>query len=207
MDLEKIYTKVSKMGGDAKERLMEMFFSEGGAILFGRFVLTSGRESDYYINVKRLSTNPEALRLIAELMAEEAERAGISFDRVAGPELGAVPIATALALKTGKPLLVVRKKPKGGHGTGGSQIEGGEVNPGDRVLLVEDVTTTGGGSVLRAAEVLENAGGAEVVAISVVVDREEGAEDKIVEKYRFIPPLVRVSELFARRDSWEARGG
>ncbi|ASI99215.1 orotate phosphoribosyltransferase [Thermococcus celer] len=185
--------------GDAKERLMEMFFSEG-AILFGRFVLTSGRESDYYINVKRLSTNPEALRLIAELMAEEAERAGISFDRVAGPELGAVPIATALALKTGKPLLVVRKKPKG-HGTG-SQIEG-EVNPGDRVLLVEDVTTTGG-SVLRAAEVLENAG-AEVVAISVVVDREEGAEDKIVEKYRFIP-LVRVSELFARRDSWEARG-
>ncbi len=184
---------------------MEMFFSEGGAILFGRFVLTSGRESDYYINVKRLSTNPEALRLIAELMAEEAERAGISFDRVAGPELGgAVPIATALALKTGKPLLVVRKKPKG-HGTG-SQIEGGEVNPGDRVLLVEDVTTTGGGSVLRAAEVLENAGGAEVVAISVVVDREEGAEDKIVEKYRFIPPLVRVSELFARRDSWEARG-
>ncbi|ASJ05385.1 orotate phosphoribosyltransferase [Thermococcus barossii] len=179
---------------NGKTRLIDMFFSEG-AVLFGRFVLTSGRESDYYINVKKLSTNPRALRIIASLMAEKARALGIEFDRVAGPELGAVPIATALSLETGKPLVIVRKKPKG-HGTG-SQIEG-EVSPGDRILLVEDVTTTGG-SVLRAAEVLENAG-AEIVAISVVVDREEGAAKRIGEKYRFIP-LVTVSELFARRRS------
>ncbi len=180
--------------GDMKGQLIDMFFSEG-AILFGRFILTSGRESEYYINVKKLSTNPEALRIIARLMAEKAKTLGIEFDRVAGPELGAVPIATALALETGKPLVIVRKKPKG-HGTG-SQIEG-EVKPGDRILLVEDVTTTGG-SVLRAAEVLENAG-AEIAAISVVVDREEGAGERIEKKYRFIP-LVTVSELFARRNS------
>ncbi|NJE02463.1 orotate phosphoribosyltransferase [Thermococcus sp. JdF3] len=179
---------------DMKGQLVDMFFSEG-AVLFGRFVLTSGRESDYYINVKKLSTNPGALKIIARLMAGKAGALGIEFDRVAGPELGAVPIATALSLETGKPLVIVRKKPKG-HGTG-SQIEG-EVSPGDRILLVEDVTTTGG-SVLRAAEVLEKAG-AEIVAISVVVDREEGAAERIGERYRFIP-LVTVSELFARRDS------
>ena len=175
-----------------REELIEAFFSEG-AILFGRFVLTSGKESDYYINVKKLSTNPRALKLIARLMAKKAKEAGVEFDRVAGPELGAVPIATALALETGKPLVIVRKKPKG-HGTG-SQIEG-EVKPGERILLVEDVTTTGG-SVLRAAEVLEKLG-AKIAAISVVVDREEGAEEKIGSRYRFIP-LVRVSELFEGR--------
>ncbi len=175
-----------------KEKLIEMFFEEE-AILFGRFVLTSGKESNYYINVKNLITNPEALKLIAEMVEEKAKAVGLAFDKVAGPELGAVPIATAVALKTGKGLLIVRKKPKG-HGTG-RQIEG-KVEPGERVLLVEDVTTTGG-SVLRAAEVLERVG-ADVVGISVVVDREEGAEEAIGKGYPFLP-LITVSELFAYR--------
>ncbi|WP_297499738.1 orotate phosphoribosyltransferase [Thermococcus sp.] len=173
----------------AKERLIKMFFDEG-AVLFGHFVLTSGKESNYYINVKKLTTDPRALRLIAGMMAEMVRE--MDFDRIAGPELGAVPIATALALETGKPLVIVRKKPKG-HGTG-SQIEG-EIKPGDRVLLVEDVTTTGG-SVLRAAEVIEREGG-RVVAIAVVVDREEGASRRIGKRYTFLP-LLRVSEILGR---------
>ena len=174
---------------DKKGMLIKAFLKEG-AILFGRFVLTSGKESDYYINVKKLTTNPKALKLIAELIARRMEEAGVKFDRVAGPELGAVPIATALALETGKPLVIVRKKPKG-HGTG-SQIEG-EIKPGERVLLVEDVTTTGG-SVLRAAGVIESLHG-KIAAISVVVDREEGAERAIMERgYPFVP-LIKVSEL------------
>jgi len=180
---------------EKKERLIEAFFREG-AILFGRFVLTSGRESDYYVNVKKLITKPEVLKLIAEMMAEKAEELGIEFDRVAGPELGAVPIATALSLETEKPLLIVRKKPKE-HGTG-SQVEG-EVKPGERVLLVEDVTTTGG-SVLRSAKVLEDMG-AKVSAIFVVVDREEGARENL-EDYLFAP-LVTVSELLA----WKSEDG
>ncbi|WP_054840824.1 orotate phosphoribosyltransferase [Thermococcus peptonophilus] len=180
---------------NSKDELIRLFFDEE-AILFGRFILTSGgKKSDYYINVKKLSTKPHALKLIAKLMAEEAQKRGIAFDRVAGPELGAIPIATALALETEKPLVIVRKKPKGGHGTG-SQLEG-EVKAGDKVLLVEDVTTTGG-SVLKAAEVLEREG-AEIAAVMVVVDREEGAEEAIGAKYTFLP-LVRVSELFARRE-------
>ncbi|ASJ00214.1 orotate phosphoribosyltransferase [Thermococcus gorgonarius] len=172
-----------------RERLIEKMF-EAKAVLFGRFVLASGKESNYYINVKKVVTDPEALKLIARLMAKKAESEGIEFDRVAGPELGAVPIATALSLETGKPLVIVRKKPKG-YGTN-SQIEG-EVREGERILLVEDVTTTGG-SVLKAAKVLESLG-AKIAAISVVVDREEGAEENIRGNgYRFLP-VLRVSEL------------
>ena len=173
------------------EKLIEAFFRER-AVLFGHFVLTSGKESDYYINVKKLITEPEVLGLIARLMKEKAEELGIEFDRVAGPELGAVPIATALSLETGKPLVIVRKKPKG-HGTG-SQVEG-EVKPGDRILLVEDVTTTGG-SVLRSAKVLEELG-ARIAAVFVVVDREEGAAENLKD-YRFVP-LLTVSQLFERK--------
>ncbi len=169
---------------------------DSGAVLFGHFVLASGRESNYYINVKKVVTDPEALELIAELITNLVKKAGVDFDRVAGPELGAVPIATAVSLKTGKPLVIVRKKPKG-YGTG-SQIEG-DVREGDRILLVEDVTTTGG-SVLRAAEVLESLG-AKIAAISVVVDREEGARESIESKgYQFLP-LIKVSELLKRKET------
>ncbi|MDV3103167.1 orotate phosphoribosyltransferase [Thermococcus waiotapuensis] len=178
-----------------KERLIEKMF-EAKAILFGHFVLASGKESNYYINVKKVVTDPEALKLIARLMAEKAQSEGIEFDRVAGPELGAVPIATALSLETGKPLVIVRKKPKD-YGTG-SQVEG-EVREGERILLVEDVTTTGG-SVLNAARVLESLG-AKIAAISVVVDREEGADENIRGNgYRFLP-VLRVSELLGSNSS------
>ncbi len=182
-----------------KEELIRMIFKEN-VIRFGHFILTSGRESDYYIDIKKLITNPRALKLIAELMEEKTRRLNIEFDKIAGPELGAVPIATALALKTGKPLLIIRKKKKE-HGTG-KQIEG-DVNPGDRVLLVEDVTTTGG-SVLRAAKILEE-NGARVAAICVVVDREEGAEDAIGREYTFLP-LVTVGDLFHHSKRLRSRG-
>ncbi len=172
-----------------KEKLIKMIFEEN-VIRFGHFILTSGKESDYYIDIKKLITNPRALKLIAELMEEKTRQLNIEFDKIAGPELGAVPIATALSLNTEKPLLIVRKKKKE-HGTG-KQIEG-EIHAGDRILLVEDVTTTGG-SVLRAAKVLEENGG-KVVAISVVVDREEGAKEMLEKKYLFIP-LITTTELF-----------
>ncbi|WP_456365847.1 orotate phosphoribosyltransferase [Thermococcus sp.] len=177
----------------AKHELIERMLS-GGALLFGRFVLTSGRESDYYINVKKLVTDPGSLALMAEMIEALTAEKGIGFDRVAGPELGAVPIATAVSLRTGKPLVIIRKRPKS-HGTG-SLVEG-EVRKGESVLIVEDVTTTGG-SVLRAAEVIEELGG-KVSAISVVVDRDEGAEGRIRERgYPFLP-LIRASELLEQK--------
>ncbi len=175
--------------GKKKEALIDAFFDRG-ALLFGDFQLASGKRSDYYIDVKRLLTEPKILKLIGELIIEETKGKGEEFDRVAGPELGAVPLATAISLLAGKPLVIVRKRPKG-HGTG-SMIEG-DVNEGERILLVEDVTTTGG-SVLKAAKLLESLGG-KVTVVCTVVDREEGARARISsEGYRFIS-LLRVSEI------------
>ncbi|NPA47654.1 MAG: orotate phosphoribosyltransferase [Thermococci archaeon] len=180
------------MNEENKRRLIEAFI-ERKAILFGDFTLTSGKKSRYYINVKRLITEPEILRLISDMILERTGEMKLKFDRVAGPELGAVPIATAVSLTSGKPLVIIRKKPKG-HGTG-SLIEG-EVEDGDDVLIVEDVTTTGK-SVLRSADVIRSLGG-NVAAICTVVDREEGAEEEIKGRgYRFIS-LLRVSELMER---------
>ncbi|EHR79222.1 orotate phosphoribosyltransferase [Thermococcus litoralis DSM 5473] len=177
-----------------KDQLIEMIFKEK-AIEFGHFILSSGKESDYYINIKKLITNPKALRLIAFLIKAKTEELGLGYDKIAGPELGAVPIAVSLALETEKPILIVRKKKKS-YGTG-RQIEG-VITPGDRVLLVEDVTTTGN-SVLRAAKVLEGEG-AKVVAIMVVVDREEGAKELLSREGYTLIPLVTVGELFEYKE-------
>ena len=139
-----------------------------GAIRFGRFVLASGKESDYYIDMKKAMTNPSILKKISVAMAEMVRGA----DRLAGMELGAIPLVTALALETGIPFLMVRKGKKG-HGTQ-SQVEG-EINEGDKVVVVEDVTTTGK-SPLKAVMAVREEGGV-VDKVVVIVDRQEGAAE------------------------------
>lgn len=149
--------------------LLKNMLIECNAIQFGEFTLTSGKKSNYYIDIKRASTNPAILKEIAMGMAPH-----IDGDRIAGMELGAVPIAAAVALETGKPFVIIRKG-KREHGTG-NQIEG-ELNKGERVVVVEDVATTGG-SVVKSIEILRSAG-AVVEKVVVVVDREEGARENL----------------------------
>lgn len=160
-----------------------------GAVRFGRFTLTSGAESPYYVDVKAATTDPTVLRPIADEMAALADTHG-PFDAVAGMELGAVPIATAVSLATGMPLLVVRKAPKG-HGTG-KRIEGRDP-AGLRVFVVEDVTTTAG-STVECVGVLRDAG-AIVTHASVVVDRESGGDAALQAVDITLLPLARASEL------------
>lgn len=137
-----------------------------GAVRFGDFTLASGAKSDYYVDIKRASTDPSVLKLIGEGFAEHVRGA----QRIAGMELGAVPLATAASLASGVPFLMVRKKPKG-YGTN-SQIEG-MFEPGMEVMVVEDVTTSGGSSA-EAVKVLR-AAGLTVTRVVTVVDRESGA--------------------------------
>ena len=155
----------------------------------GHFVLASGKESDYYVNMKKAITNPEILKTIAELISEKIE--GENIDKIAGPALGAVPIAVASSLNTKIPLLMIRKEKKG-YGTS-KQIEG-ELNTGDNVIVVEDVTTTGG-SLLKAIKVIKDNGGI-VKRAFVVVDREEGASDAFENEGIKLEPLISVSEFF-----------
>lgn len=158
------------------------------AVLHGSFTLRSGKTSSYYIDKYRLTTEPALLGRITEGLAAMAPD---GVDRVAGTALGAVPLATALSLRVGRPAVFVRVDAAKDHGTG-KAIEG-VLNAGDRVLLVEDVVTTGGAS-LTAVELLR-AAGADVAGVIAVVDREEGGSDRFADAGIPFRALFRVSEL------------
>ncbi len=145
---------------------------EVGAIKFGNFVLSSGKRSGVYVDIKTACTHPDILKEISRRMAEKIK--GLDFDRIACIELGGVPLAVALSLEVKKPYAIFRKEKKG-YGLGGDLI--GEIKEGERVVVVEDVTTTGK-SALSVVKRVEERGG-KVVAVLTVVDRGEGAKDVI----------------------------
>ena len=157
-----------------------------GAIRFGTFILASGRTSDYYVDVKRASTRPELLREIAGRMAPHVA----GYQRIAGVELGAIPIATAVALETNLPFLLVRRAAKE-HGTG--KAFEGELLPDDRVVFVEDVVTTGG--TLRAAVERLRGEGASVDRAVAVVDRGEGGSEALAAANVELRSLLRAEDL------------
>ncbi len=157
-----------------------------GALQFGSFTLASGRTSSYYVDIKKAVTRPEILRVIGEAMAPYAAKA----TRIAGVELGAVPIAAAVSLASGKPYLMVRKAAKE-HGT--KKEYEGELAKGDRVLFVEDVVTTGG--TLRGAIERMRSQGAVVDDVVAVVDREEGGKMALAEIIVRLHALVTAKDL------------
>lgn len=161
-----------------------------GALQFGDFVLASGARSNYYIDIKKASTKPEVLRLIADNMAVKMQELGLRPQRVAGVVLGSIPLATALSLRTGIPLLMVRKERKD-HGTG--KLVEGDLHPGDDVLVVEDVITTAASS-MKAIEALRGEG-ANVTRAFSVIDREGGGRENLAGIGVELFSLVKGSEL------------
>ncbi|MFV2102526.1 orotate phosphoribosyltransferase [Micromonospora sp. LOL_024] len=139
------------------------------AVVHGRVVLSSGREADWYVDLRRVTLHHRAAPLVGRVMRELT--ADWSYDAVGGLTLGADPIALAMLHEGGRPLdaFVVRKAGKA-HGLQ-RRIEGPDV-AGCRVLVVEDTSTTGA-SVLTAVEALGEAG-AEIVGVAVIVDRGAG---------------------------------
>ena len=169
---------------------MSQALTNCGALQFGEFTLASGAKSSYYIDIKKASTNPEVLRLIAKLMAENLRNSGLKVDRIAGVVLGSVPLAAALSLATGIPYVMIRKEKKD-HGTG--KLIEGDLNIGDKVLVVEDVITSAGSSI-TAIETLRREG-AVVENVYSVIDRESGGADNLKQIGVSLTPLVRASEL------------
>jgi orotate phosphoribosyltransferase len=146
------------------------------AVVLGRVVLSSGREADYYVDLRRITLDSKAAPLVGRVMLDVT--ADLDYDAVGGLTLGADPVAAAMlhaAAATGRRLdaFVVRKEGKA-HGLQ-RRIEGPDV-AGRRVLAVEDTSTTGG-SVLTAVAALREAG-AEVVGVAVIVER--GAADTVL---------------------------
>ncbi len=163
------------------------------AIKFGEFTLASGKKSKYYIDIKKASTSPRLLKLIARQIKDLLKLHSIQADYIGGVALGGVPIAVAVSLETDIPLIIIRKEEKD-YGTKGVIV--GEPEIGKSVLLVEDVTTTGG-SVLRAIETLRGEGLVTSHVITVV-DREEGASRALGAAGVEFVPLVRLSELLGK---------
>ena len=167
------------MSPDLASRIRE------AALLEGDFVLSSGKRSAFYLDKYLFSTEPALLRDVAVALRE---RLPDGVERLAGVELGAVPLVVATALASGLPYVIVRKSAKE-HGTGRG-IEG-NLEPGERVALIEDVVTTGTQAV-RAARVLAEAG-AEVVTIVAVLDRRDVQGERL-EEFSFLA-LLRMDDL------------
>lgn len=172
----------------SKEYLIGLL-KENEVFLEGDFTLSSGKKSNYYINMKKAITEPEILSTISKLITDKIKDDEI--DKVAGPALGAVPIATAVSLESKLPLLMIRKEKKG-YGT--SKLIEGELNDGDSVIVVEDVSTTGG-SLLKAIKAIQENGG-NVKRAFVVVDRQEGAIEAFEKEGILLEPLITVDEFF-----------
>jgi len=160
-----------------REELIEQIKSK--AVVHGTVTLSSGKQSDYYVDLRRVTLDAQAAPLIGRVMLDLA--AELDFDAVGGLTLGADPVAVAMLHQApaGRQIdaFVVRKAEKT-HGLQ-RRIEGPDVE-GRRVLAVEDTSTTGG-SVLTAVAALREAG-AVVVGVAVIVDRDTGVRERMVEE-------------------------
>jgi len=155
------------------DRAQLLMLIRDNAIVWGRVTLSSGREADYYVDLRRVTLASHGAPLVGRVMLELT--ADLEYDAVGGLTMGADPVAAAIlhaAAAQGRPLdaFVVRKEGKA-HGLQ-RRIEGPDV-AGRRVLAVEDTSTTGG-SVMTAVEALREAG-AHVVGVAVIADRDTGA--------------------------------
>jgi len=172
------------------------------AYLEGDFVLRSGRRSPYYLDKYRFETRPDLLGPLGERIAQVVAEHDPEAVRLAGPELGAVPLATAASLASGLPFLIVRKEAKE-YGTA-NRLEG-VFEAGESVCLVEDVVTSGGAAV-DAIEALREAGLTCRTTVCVV-DREEGGVDALARVAVRLRPLFLASELVGLEKAPQKRDG
>ena len=148
--------------GDARAELLDALRRH--SLRTGEFTLASGRRSTWYLDARQVTFRGDCVEIVGRAVSEAVGTTG--FDAVGGLTLGADPVALAVALVTGRRAFAVRKESKG-HGAGGRLA--GAVQPGDRVLVVDDAVTTGG-STLQAVEAIR-AYGCEVVSASCLLDR------------------------------------
>ena len=183
---------------DYKERLKELIKERALKVSDKPiFKLSSGKLSTYYMDLRTITLDPEGGFIIGNLIFDMIKDK--NPDGVGGLTLGADPISYATSMisyikkQPIKPF-VVRKEPKG-HGTG-KQIEG-NIKPGERVFIVEDVVTTAGSS-LKAAKVAKDFG-LEILGIIAIVDREEGGEENIKKEGFDFYPVFKISEFLNQK--------
>ena len=173
-----------------KERLCRIL-TKIGALKFGTFKLTSGRTSPYYIDLRIVPSFPDMFKRICDFYVDliKTELGADNFDRIAGIPAAGIPFASLVAYHLNKPFLYIRQRARL-HGRE-RRIEG-LLMPSDRVLLIDDLITTGG-SLRKAAEAIRAEGGIVTDAV-VLLDREEGGKENLAEDNVTLHYLLRVSE-------------
>lgn len=162
---------------------------------FGEFTLSSGKTSNYYFDGKQVTLNPLGAYLLSKIILQKIENLDVAA--LGGPTIGADPIVGALAaaafVEGVKDLkfFIVRKEPKR-HGKC-KYIEGPELNAGDRVVIVDDVITTGG-SILQAIDAVKSIG-CNVVKVIALVDRKEGGTEKIMSMGIEVDPVFTIDDF------------
>ena len=167
-------------------QLVEML-KKTGAVRFGEFTLSSGRKSDYYVDKYVFETNPLCLEAIGERIAKMVPA---GTQKLAGIEIGSIPLAAIASVKSGMPFVIVRKAHKG-YGT--NKLIEGVYEKGEKVFVVEDVVTTARGA-LGAIHTLREAG-LTVDSMVCVVDREEGGRENLENEGVNVSSLVKAGEL------------
>ena len=156
-------------------------------LLFGEFKLRSGKISDRYFDKYRFESDPELLREVAGRMARLLPE---GVERLAGLEMGGIPLATAISLQTGLPSLFVRKKAKD-YGT--CNLAEGGFRAGERVAVIEDVITTAG-QVVESSNALR-ALGLEVIKVVCVVDRQQGGAENLAKAGYSLASVYTLAEI------------
>ncbi|MBU1090794.1 MAG: orotate phosphoribosyltransferase [Candidatus Omnitrophica bacterium] len=174
-----------------KRQLLQLLKEK--ALKKGEFILSSGKKSNYYLDGRIITLTPEGAYLVASIILELIKDKNI--DAIGGPALGADPISGAVAVlshikKIPIKTFIVRKRAKM-HGAG-RQIEGPELKSKDRVILVDDVATTGG-ALLEAVSALKEKG-VEIEGAIVIVDRDQGAKQSLAKEG------IRLSAIFNLED-------
>jgi orotate phosphoribosyltransferase len=167
--------------------MLSRILQEKGAIKMGEFILTSGKKSNFYVDIKDACAEPEVLKVIVDGLEKK-----VTSRAVAGVELGAVPLVVATAFKMNIPYFIIRKQSN--HGM--KKLLIGEPEVGMNVDIIEDVVTTGG-SVLKAANLLIS-NGMKIGKIITVVDREEGGNELLKENGLKLESLVKISEVLKK---------
>jgi orotate phosphoribosyltransferase len=177
---------------DAKKAEMASVLMKIGALKFGVFKLTSGKASPYYVDLRVVPSFPDAFTRICDFYAQAiTSQIGLkTFDRIAGVPIAGIPFASQIAYNLKKPFLYIRKGLRR-HGRQ-RRVEGILVS-GDRVLLVDDLVTTGL-TLRKAAESVRAEGGVVEKAVAFM-DREEGGREKLAKNGIQLTTLLKISEV------------